>query len=267
MDQLIPREQAMDLFRRSTAQVQRHMRYLAGQSDRAIPHMEWTVGELSAHLVQGAQIANELVDGKPSPFERFDRISETNERLLREKPERDLNVLLSEYIAAVESLDRKIANLPDDARVPFHQGWSFTPAEAMAMMSAEHLIHAWDLSNVTGRPLEINPADARLIVYVMASLLPVVVDREAAQGLTATYEIRIRDGATFRLHFEDGEPNVSAVEPGGPADVVMSVDACAFLLTGYGRGSQIKPMLTGKMLTWGRKPWLAAQFTKLVKTP
>jgi hypothetical protein len=32
---------------------------------------------------------------------------------------------------------------------------------------------------------------------------------------------------------------------------------------GYGRIGQLGPIVTGKLVTWGRKPWLAPRFAKL----
>ena len=267
MEHLIPRDDAQSLLRRSTAQVQTLLERLPVSSDTLIPHMEWSVGELGAHLVQSAEVAVQLVDGVPSPYDRFDRIAEINDRFLDEKDERDLRVLSGQYRRAVSELDRKFRALPDDARVPFHQGVVFSPAQAMAMYSGETLVHAWDLSAVTGRPIAIEPVDARMILYAVATILPKAVDEDAARGFTGTYELQIRDGACLRLHFEDGEMFVSDVEPGGPADCRILADAPAFLLTGYGRGSQVAPIVTGKVLAWGRKPWLAGTFTNLVRSP
>jgi uncharacterized protein (TIGR03083 family) len=267
MHDLIPRDQAMELFHRTSSRLTRLLRTIQVPSEKRIPHMEWTVGELAAHLVQAAQIAGQLADGHPSPYERFEDIAETNERLLAEKPERDLPTLAREFQGAVEQLEVKFRALPDDVRVPFHGGWTFTPPEAMVMFSTEMLMHTWDLYITEGRPFEIDHGDAKLIIRVVASVMPNVVDQDAARGFSATYELRIRGGDCFRIHFDDGEASVSLVDPGGPADCRISADASTFLLMGYGRGSQIMPLLTGKVLAWGRKPWLGAKFTSLVKKP
>jgi hypothetical protein len=51
--------------------------------------------------------------------------------------------------------------------------------------------------------------------------------------------------------------------PAPNADCRISADPVAFLLTGADRESQWKAVLTGKMLAFGRKPWLALRFKKL----
>jgi uncharacterized protein (TIGR03083 family) len=270
MDYLVPRDQAFDLFRRAGRRVERILSALPGhgvRSDTQVPHMNWTVGELALHLVQGVEIAGELQQGKPSPFTDIQRISEVNARLLTERSERDIQRLLPEFSRSVRRMEERFREMPDDFRVPFHAGMSFAPPQAMAMMSTELLVHGWDLAQVIDEDFVIDPADARLMIYAVASVMPGAVDRDAAAGFTATYELRIRGGACLRLHFDDGDLIVSHVEPGGPADCRISADASAFLLMGYGRGSQLVPLLTGKVVAWGRKPWLAGAFTRLVRTP
>jgi uncharacterized protein (TIGR03083 family) len=270
MDHLVPRDQAFDLFRRAGRRVERILSALPGhgvRSDTPIPHMDWTVGDLALHLVQAVEIAGQLQDGNPSPYTEMGRINEINARLLSERSERDLQILLPEFSRNVRLMEERFREMPDDFAVPFHAGMSFTPPQAMTMMSTELLMHGWDLAQVINEEFAIDPADARLMVYAVATVTPSVVDEEVARGFTATYELRIRDGACFRLHFEDGELSISDVAPGGPADCRISVDASAFLLMGYGRGSQLLPLLKGKVIAWGRKPWLAAKFTSLIKSP
>lgn len=270
MEHLVPRDAAFDLFKRAGRRVERVLSALPGhgvQPDTEIPHMDWTAGDLALHLVQGVEIAGELQEGKPSPFTDMQRIAEVNASLLAERSERDLHVLMRQFSQRLRQMERRFRNMPDDSRVPFHAGWSFSPAQAMAMMSSELLMHGWDLCQTIDEEFVIDPADARLILYTITPLMPRMVIPENAAGFTATYEIQIRDGATFRLHFENGSLHVSHVEVGGPADCRISADATAFLLMGYGRGSQVAPLLTGKMLAWGRKPWLAGKFPQLIKGP
>ena len=270
MEYLVPRDQAFDLFQRAGRRVERILSALPGhgvRSDTAIPHMEWTVGDLALHLVQALEIAGDLQQGKPSPYTDMQRIAEMNAEMLAQRVDRDLARLIPRFSTEFRAMERRFREMSDGTRVPFHGGTSFSPAQAMAMMSSELLMHGWDLAQVVHEPFVIPESDARLILYTITPLMPRMVDRENARGLTATYEIRIRGGETFRMHFEDGEAHVSHVQPGGPADCYVSAEPSAFLLMGYGRGSQMAPVMTGKMVTWGRKPWLAGKFSKLVKSP
>jgi alkyl sulfatase BDS1-like metallo-beta-lactamase superfamily hydrolase len=134
-------------------------------------------------------------------------------------------------------------------------------------VAAEYLIHGWDIATALGQPWPISPGDARLILYGLTDLLAYSVDQEAARGFTATYELRIRGGDSFLLCFEDGHLTVDRSSPGAAADCRFSVEPVSFLMLGYGRISQVRPALTGKVLAWGRKPWLAAKFTKVLHPP
>lgn len=41
----------------------------------------------------------------------------------------------------------------------------------------------------------------------------------------------------------------------------------AHLLAAYGRVGQVRPAVTGKVVVYGRKPWLGFKFSKLVVAP
>ncbi len=73
------------------------------------------------------------------------------------------------------------------------------------------------------------------------------------------------DGAlTFR--FGDGSLTVDAFDT-SPVDCRISADPESFLLVAYGRIGLVKPAATGKMLAYGRKPWLALTFKNLLRNP
>ena len=66
--------------------------------------------------------------------------------------------------------------------------------------------------------------------------------------------------------FDDGTVHVAS----GPAESVdchVSADPAAFLLLMYGRQGPLRPALTGKVIAWGRKPWLAFRMQSLVQQP
>jgi putative sterol carrier protein len=64
---------------------------------------------------------------------------------------------------------------------------------------------------------------------------------------------------------DDGTAVVSAA--GEKADCVITADPVAFLLLGYGRISQLSPVLRGQLRPGGRKPWLAMKFGTLLSSP
>jgi hypothetical protein len=59
---------------------------------------------------------------------------------------------------------------------------------------------------------------------------------------------------------------VNPSEP-GRIDAHVSADAGALLLVLYGRESQWRHIAAGRMLAWGRRPWLALTLTQRFHQP
>jgi hypothetical protein len=99
-----------------------------------------------------------------------------------------------------------------------------------------------------------------------------MVDRDKARRLTGTMEIRLRGGERVSLRWRDGALDVGEVAAVGQAlsdkaDCVISAEPVAFLLQSYGRGSKWRPLLTGKVMAWGRKPMLALRMQTALRQP
>jgi hypothetical protein len=67
--------------------------------------------------------------------------------------------------------------------------------------------------------------------------------------------VTIRDGA------------LTVTREDGPVDCHVSADPVALLLVAYGRRSQWGPIVTGKLVAWGRKPWLGPRLVRYLVTP
>jgi hypothetical protein len=72
-------------------------------------------------------------------------------------------------------------------------------------------------------------------------------------------------GTTHFWAFRDGR--FSIVDDLRRPDVVLSADPVACLLVFYSRRSQWPEILRGRMLAWGRRPWLALSFVKRFHQP
>ncbi|HWL65565.1 MAG TPA: SCP2 sterol-binding domain-containing protein, partial [Actinomycetota bacterium] len=128
------------------------------------------------------------------------------------------------------------------------------------------LIHGYDITKAEGRPWHIDPHAAALSGRGVSPMAIDYVDKEAAAGLRACFDLRMRGQWQLHYVFSDGE--LSIEEPTDRrVDVHISADPVAFLLVAYGRISQWGPIATGKIAAWGRKPWLAMRFGSLLRNP
>ena len=87
-----------------------------------LPHSEWTVRDLAAHLAVGAEIYVEYANGRTDPFVDVSDIAggslaRTTAQRLAEEPEQDLDALASRFRAAVEQLLALTADRPRDELV------------------------------------------------------------------------------------------------------------------------------------------------------
>jgi hypothetical protein len=92
------------------------------------------------------------------------------------------------------------------------------------------------------------------------------VNADAAAGLRATFEVRIRGIRSWFVEFDDGAMSF-ANAPTRPVDCHISSEPITFLLVGFRRIGPIRPALTGRLRVWGRKPHLAFRFSRLLKSP
>jgi hypothetical protein len=60
---------------------------------------------------------------------------------------------------------------------------------------------------------------------------------------------------------------VSVEEPGGPTDIQIFFDPPTFNQMMFHRVSKVRAALTGKVVVWGRRPWLLPTFLRTVRCP
>ena len=97
------------------------------------------------------------------------------------------------------------------------------------------------------------------------TVMPQYLRPQRSAGVHISFELRMRGGPSYRMAVDDGSAVVTA--PGERADCVITADPVAFLLLGYGRISQLTPVLRGQLRPGGRKPWLAMRFGRLLYSP
>jgi uncharacterized protein (TIGR03083 family) len=178
---------------------------------------------------------------------------------------------LAELITAGAQRFRELVAAADpemERETPWYgPGRTRTPDCLTALALSELTVHGHDIATGTGRPWPISAEHAKLIVgTVCPEMSPLVVRPEAARGAPVTYEVRLRgNGPHYVIRIADGTAEVRAA--GGPVDCVISADPVTFLLVSYGRMPLGRALLRGRMLAWGRRPWLSLRFKEMFLNP
>ena len=159
-----------------------------------------------------------------------------------------------------------LEHVPDRGEISWLGLIDLPVASLVAIQIGEFLVHGHDLAAAAERRLRIAPERARLALHGLLPLVPLYVDRRAARGFFAAFDIRVRGGVRFDLVFDDGEARIE--EPTARRiDCRISADPVAYLLVSYGRMAPTTPALTGKIVAWGRKPWLGFKLPTLLRRP
>lgn len=222
-----------------------------------VPGLSWNVGELGAHLASLPDRYQRMMAAR-EPFP--DSLAAMNEAEIEAISVRNPADLASRLKGGVRELVGLFGN--DGTRpIPFF-GMDQTVDGVAGVLLGELLLHGLDLAKVTGAAWTIHPGQARM---VLRGLLPAAVhsvDADVVSRLNATFHILIRPDDHWTLRVREGTAAITMGKP-ARADLHLSADPVAYLLVGYGRASRIGAALTGKILAYGRKPWLLGPLSKL----
>lgn len=227
---------------------------------------EWTIGDVACHLAGLFELYVGMVQGEGPPVPRSDDIGTFFDRYLIEHSERDPAVLAEPIGAAADRFLTLARRRPDDEPVPWYDGAQLEVSSLASVLLGEALVHGYDIARAAGASWRIPPHEARVLFEGLTPVLPFYVNERAAAGLTATFEIQLRGGPRAHLMFEDGSLVVD-----GPKQrrvhLFVSAEPVTFLLIAYGRASPVTGFMRGKLLAWGRRPWLALRLPKLLRNP
>jgi uncharacterized protein (TIGR03083 family) len=229
-----------------------------------VPNSEWTVRELLAHVAAGADAYARYLEGDATAAVDVSHIAggslkATNAALIAAEPEQAPSMLSDRIERRLAAYLRLAAERSLDERVAWH-GRQERLGAVMAVLLGELLVHGLDLARATSAPWPLSKRDAAIGLRHASELFPLLLDRRATGALTATVDVRLRQGPTLVVAFRTGELSVGT-GPVARADVHVSADPVAFLLVAYGRMSQWRAIATGRLLAWGRRPCLALRLT------
>jgi hypothetical protein len=92
------------------------------------------------------------------------------------------------------------------------------------------------------------------------------VDQERAGAMNVAADIRIRGGPRFWITLTDGQLDILATPP-RRVDFHVSAEPVTYLLVSYGRKNQWVAAASGRIASWGRRPWLAPRLASLIDKP
>ena len=227
-----------------------------------VPHLTWTVGETAAHVLASTRLYPEMLAGAERGWADLSLGDTENARLLARIPERDPRELADAMDVAAAALREAYAAYPGDSAA-WHAGVGVPPAAAVGLLVGDMIVHGWDIASAIDGTWVIEPSDACLSFAATMPVISHFVDTKAAKGFSATYGIQLRRGPTFTLAFTDGRLATSEGRP-VHADCRMSADPVAYLLAAYRRIPLWRPVVRGKFLAYGRRPWLAAKLQSML---
>ena len=277
-------QQGQDALRDEVQRVTTLLRSIEDPTPHAVGR--WNLGEVAMHLSQAwivvpglarrdlsraREILPHLVGD--SLIGDMDDLGETTVLAVNSDPERNPSVLADRIEARAQDYLSECAGADPDAPRPWLvRGVTVRRSTLTYHLLNETVMHGEDIARAAGRPWSIKPAHAamvwgRFIVPVLQALDPrALVDAKRAAGLRATYDVRIRGGDLFHFVFNDGMLRIEDPSP-GPVDCHLSADPVAMLRMIWNRQSQWSAIAQGKLLPWGRKPWLGPRFRALMSNP
>ncbi|CAN5497898.1 hypothetical protein BH20ACT2_BH20ACT2_00920 [soil metagenome] len=173
---------------------------------------------------------------------------------------------------AAEYLADAAGHSPEELRPWLLDGTAVTLPTLTCHLLNETMMHGGDIARADGHSWPLDAAHAAMVFD--GFLMPVfraldahaMVDQERAAGLRAAFDIRIRGGGRYTFVFDDGALTIDG-PAGRPVDCHISADPAAFLSVAWGREGQWGAIAKGKLLAWGRKPWLGLRFRGLLRNP
>ncbi|MFD9599675.1 maleylpyruvate isomerase family mycothiol-dependent enzyme [Streptomyces sp. NPDC056708] len=232
-----------------------------------VPGSEWTVGQAAAHLAQANELMADIAAGQERSYGDGtpQSLAAANERALADFEERDAEPLAGMIVTHADAYLTAVDGCTTEANVVTPLG-PMSKAVLGSYLLTHMLGHGYDLARALGRPHMLDRTRVELSLPFLITAMPRVTDAAATARLTARYTIRLWGGARFGVTFTEGVVSVTPQPPTRP-DCTILIEPVTFLLMALGRCNPWGAMARGRVLAWGRKPWLAPRFPELFKAP
>lgn len=225
----------------------------ADRFDEPVPGLDWTVGDLVAHLVTGATNYGAYLSGIEDVGYDLADMTTSNQTRIESYGEATAHQAANDYRDAMTDIVRRARDLSSLDPMPWHVG---TPPAAVVvgLLLNECLIHGRDLARALGRRWTITDAAAVHGVRAAMAVASHIVDRDAAARRPASYRMLVK-GSPASLWTFDTEGLTVVPDRPGRVSCTVAITAPAVLLVSYGRVSPLAALATGRVVAWGRRPW------------
>jgi hypothetical protein len=237
--------------------------------DTSIPlaHTKWTVGTAAAHLVISQRLSKRVLQGEKNPYKNAnpETVADTNAILLEEFVERKGDKLATMLVMDTEAFLKTLAQQNDSFKMRTHFG-TMDLETTLAYNLCHLLIHASQIARALNHRIPVTNKDVAMVLPFLKLATKVTYDKDTGKDFTCTYAIHLRNSVSYAIICEGQKVHVVDMIPEF-VDCHISADPVAFFLVSTGVINQWQPLFTGKLLAWGKRPWLALHLTKLFKSP
>ena len=231
---------------------------------------DWTVDDVATHLSHGfTEVYLAIARGEGSAVTSTAGIAGMNEAYVNAHRERDLPVLAARIDEGHAEFQEAMRRLTPQTELTWHARIVLPATTMAAIVLGEVLIHGHDVAQASGQAWSIDAESARMAIMGLVPLLPHYVDRDATADVQARVLLSLRGPRRAHNQFvfvvDRGSLTVEELDDG--VDCRISADPSAFMLVSYGRLSPLRPALTGKIVAYGRKPWLGLKLSGWLTNP
>jgi uncharacterized protein (TIGR03083 family) len=243
------------------------------QPHRLTHELDWTLAETAVHVWQGLTYYASCLAGEVSfeadraPGESYPSyFARENQRQLDAEPERDPAAISRRIEGAVDDLVAVARSVGPGAIATYPVGYSEESTAAVCTLILEMIVHGYDIARTIGARWRVERETSVLAVYSTAAALSLALDEKKAAHTKVHMKIRPRGGRPFSIRIERGRVWSEAASDDKP-DVVVSADPLAYLLVGCGRSGLASQIVRGRILAWGRRPWVALRAPSMFIDP
>jgi uncharacterized protein (TIGR03083 family) len=245
--------------------------------NRRIKNSEWTVCEAAAHMAIGLRGFTDAAGGAPELWSSMipdtahfpDRLGGLNRVAIAAEPRRDVRQAAQAITDGAAAFLAATSGMPPGQKIPtpwYGDHASHTVLSATCLLAGEQLVHGYDIAKTVGQKWPVTADQAWVVLGGLWTMMPIAAKPEAIRSLEATYELHIVGRDRVRVQIANGSVVINPPDP-TRVDCHIAGSPKGFLLVAYRRVSQYRLIATGRMMAWGRKPWIAFRLVNLFFQP